>query len=311
MTGGRLPVPTLRERLARAWARDRLVWAMLAPVLAYFAVFQYVPMAGNVIAFFDYNPGRGIAGSDWVGLEWFRQFFHSLFVHRLIVNTLLMNVYDLLVGFPAPLVLALLMNELTSLRLRRFVQTVSYVPHFISVVVVAGLMIDFLARDGLVGQVVESLGGTPGSYLTDPGLFRALYVGSEVWQNVGWGSIIYLAALAGINPSLYEAARVDGANRWQRLLHITLPGLLPVTTTLLILRLGQMMTVGFEKLILLYNPSTYETGDVIATYVFRRGLLESNYSYAAAVGLLNAAVALALLWGANRLSRRLTGNSIW
>ncbi|QNM97669.1 ABC transporter permease [Chitinimonas koreensis] len=308
------PLPRRAGRLARLkqdWRRNKWVYAMLAPVIGYFLLFHYVPMYGTLIAFKDFDPALGFAASPWVGLDWFRQFFHGLFFDRLVFNTLLLNLYDLLFGFPAPIVLALLMNELTSSRFRRFVQTVTYLPHFISVVVVAGMLIDFLARDGVINQIVASLGGTPDAYLNNPDWFRAIYVGSEIWQSVGWGSIIYLAALAGINPSLYEAARVDGANRWQQMIHITLPGLAPVIMTLLILRLGQMMTVGFEKVILLYNPSTYETADVISTYVFRRGVLEANYSYAAAVGLLNSAVALTLLVVSNRLSRRLTGNSIW
>lgn len=299
------------HRIVRELARNRSVYLMLAPVLAYFLVFQYVPMIGAVIAFKDFNPATGIQGSPWVGLDWFRQFFDSLFVGRVIANTILINVYDVLLGFPAPIVLALLLNELTGTRFRQFVQTVTYLPHFISVVVVSGMLLDFLARDGVVGQIVASLGGTPQAVMSDPDWFRTVYVGSEIWQSVGWGSIIYLAALAGINPTLYEAARIDGANRWQRLRHITLPGLLPIIATLLVLRLGQLMTVGFEKIILLYNPATYETADVISTYVYRHGILDANYSYAAAVGLFNSAVAMVLLVVANKLSRRWSGTSIW
>jgi putative aldouronate transport system permease protein len=306
---------TRPQRIQRELARNRSVYLMLAPVLAYFIVFQYVPMLGAVIAFKDFNPATGIQGSPWVGLDWFRQFFDSLFVGRVIANTILINVYDVLVGFPAPIVLALLLNELTSTRFRQFVQTVTYLPHFISVVVVSGMLLDFLARDGVVGQIVAgfatTLSGTPTAVMSDPDWFRTVYVGSEIWQSVGWGSIIYLAALAGINPTLYEAARVDGANRWQRLRHITLPGILPIVATLLVLRLGQMMTVGFEKIILLYNPATYETADVISTYVYRHGILDANYSYAAAVGLFNSAVAMVLLVVANKLSRRWSGTSIW
>jgi putative aldouronate transport system permease protein len=302
---------TRPQRIRRELARNRSVYLMLAPVLAYFIVFQYVPMLGAVIAFKDFNPATGIQGSPWVGLDWFRQFFDSLFVGRVIANTILINVYDVLVGFPAPIVLALLLNELTSTRFRQFVQTVTYLPHFISVVVVSGMLLDFLARDGVVGQIVASFGGTPQAVMSDPDWFRTVYVGSEIWQSVGWGSIIYLAALAGINPTLYEAARIDGANRWQRLRHITLPGILPIIATLLVLRLGQMMTVGFEKIILLYNPATYETADVISTYVYRHGILDANYSYAAAVGLFNSAVAMVLLVVANKLSRRWSGTSIW
>jgi putative aldouronate transport system permease protein len=304
--GGRLGQTVLRDV-----ARNGMLYLMLSPVLAYFLVFQYFPMLGTLIAFKDFNPSQGIAASPWVGLDWFRQFFHGLYFNRLLLNTVVLNLYDVLFGFPAPIVLALLMNELTSQRFKRFVQTVSYLPHFISVVVVSGMLLDFLARDGVINQIIVALGGSANSYMSDPSWFRGVFVGSEIWQSVGWGSIIYLAALAGINPALYEAARIDGANRWQQLLHITLPGLTPIIMTLLILRLGQMMTVGFEKVILLYNPSTYQTADVISTYVYRHGILEANYSYATAVGLFNSAVALVLLVLANRLSRRWSGSSIW
>jgi putative aldouronate transport system permease protein len=305
------PQTSLRIRLRQEWARNSYVYLMLLPVLAYFLVFQYGPMLGAVIAFKDFNPAAGLKASPWVGLDWFRQFFHGLFFNRLIWNTLLINIYDLIFGFPAPIVLALLMNELTSQRLKRFIQTFTYLPHFISVVVIAGMMLDFLARDGMINDIIAALGGTRDSLLLNPDDFRRIFVGSEIWQSIGWGSIIYLASLAGINPSLYEAARMDGANRWQQVIHVTLPGLTPIVMTMLILRLGQLMTVGFEKIILLYNPITFETADVISTYVYRRGILEANYSYAAAVGLFNSAIALMLLFVSNRLSRRLTGNSLW
>ncbi|OFA03285.1 putative multiple-sugar transport system permease YteP [Duganella sp. HH101] len=299
------------QRLRRDLVNNKWAYAMLLPVLAYFVVFHYVPVYGALIAFKDFNPASGMAGSEWVGLDWFKQFFNGLYFNRLMLNTLMLNVYDVLLGFPAPIVLALLMNELTSLRFKQFVQTVTYLPHFISVVVVSGMVLDFLARDGVLTNMLVALGATPDAVMNNPDWFRRIYVGSEIWQSIGWGSIIYLASLAGINPSLYEAARIDGANRWQQLLHITLPGLLPITMTLLILRLGQLMSVGFEKIILLYNPSTYETADVISTYVYRHGILDANYSYAAAVGLFNSAIALVLLVAANALSRRCSGNSIW
>ncbi|WP_070270030.1 sugar ABC transporter permease [Duganella sp. HH101] len=303
--------PSYMQRLRRDLVNNKWAYAMLLPVLAYFVVFHYVPVYGALIAFKDFNPASGMAGSEWVGLDWFKQFFNGLYFNRLMLNTLMLNVYDVLLGFPAPIVLALLMNELTSLRFKQFVQTVTYLPHFISVVVVSGMVLDFLARDGVLTNMLVALGATPDAVMNNPDWFRRIYVGSEIWQSIGWGSIIYLASLAGINPSLYEAARIDGANRWQQLLHITLPGLLPITMTLLILRLGQLMSVGFEKIILLYNPSTYETADVISTYVYRHGILDANYSYAAAVGLFNSAIALVLLVAANALSRRCSGNSIW
>lgn len=316
MAASKLPLrtgarPPLLTRLRRDFSKHKWVYLMLLPVVAYFAVFEYGPLYGLQIAFKDYAPLRGIWDSPWVGFQWFQDFFHSFYFQRVVVNTLMINVWDLVFGFPAPIILALLLNEVTSERFKRFVQTITYLPHFISVVVVAGLTLDVFARSGVVNDIIAAFGGERIGFFGDPAYFRSLYVGSGIWQSVGWGSIIYLAALLSINPTLYEAAKVDGANRWQQMLHVTLPGLVPIVMTLLILRLGQMTTVGFEKIILLYNPSVYETADVISTTVYRRGLLEANYSYGAAVGLVNAVVSLVLLLLANRLSRRFTGRGLW
>lgn len=305
------PHVPLRLRLRREWSRNKYVYLMLLPVVAYFLVFQYGPMYGLLLAFKDYSPAQGIAGSEWVGLQWFRQFFDSFYFWRVVRNTLMINVWDLLFGFPAPIILALLLHELTSERFKRFVQSITYLPHFVSVVVIAGLVIDFSSRAGLLNDVMAIFGAERTALLGAPEYFRTIFVGSGIWQGVGWGSIIYLAALLSINPSLYEAAKVDGAGRWQQMLHITLPGLLPTVMTLLVLRLGYMTTVGFEKIILLYNPSVYETADVISTTVYRRGLLEANYSFGAAVGLTNAVVSLLLLVVANWASKRFSGNSLW
>ncbi|WP_293913788.1 ABC transporter permease subunit [Deinococcus sp.] len=303
--------PIRESRWRRSWQRYTWVYLMLVPVLLYYAVFEYGPLYGLIIAFKDYSPAVGIGGSPWVGWQWFHEFFGSFYFWRVLRNTLMINVWDLLFGFTAPILLALLLNEVTSTRFRRFVQTMVYLPHFISIVVISGLVLDLFAQNGLINDILVSLGGTRTAYMSDPGSFQGIYVGSGIWQSVGWGSIIYLAALAGINPSLYEAARVDGAGRWHLVRHVTLPGMMPTIITLLILRIGQMMSVGFEKIILLYNPSTYETADVISTTVYRRGLLEANFSYGAAVGLFNAVIALALLLLANRLSRTFTGSSLW
>jgi len=310
------PAPATARRgslaaLRREWQRHKYVYVMLLPVVVYFLVFHYAPMYGLLIAFKDYSPARGIWGSEWVGLQWFREFIDSFYFWRVIRNTLMINVWDLLFGFPAPILLALLMNELTSERFKRFVQTITYMPHFISVVVISGLVLDFLARGGVINDIISFFGGERTAFMGDPDYFRTVFVGSGIWQSVGWGSIIYLAALLSINPSLYEAAKVDGASRWQQMWHVTLPGLLPTIMTLMILRLGYMTSVGFEKIILLYNPSVYDTADVISTTVYRRGLLEANYAFGAAVGLFNAVISLLLLVGANKLSRRLTGNSLW
>ncbi len=282
---------------------------MLLPVLLYYLVFHYGPMYGAVIAFQDFNPVKGVLGSKWVGLQNFQDFFSGVYFTRLIFNTVAINVLDLVFGFPAPIILALLINELRWNPFKRLVQTVTYLPHFISIVVVVGVMFDFFARDGLVNQLLSS--PQPIGFMQEPDWFRQLFVGSGIWQHVGWGSIVYLAAIATIDPQLYDAAKVDGAGRFQQIRHITIPGILPVIVILLILRMGAMMTVGYEKIILMYNPLTYETADVISTYVFRRGILQADFSFSAAVGLFNSVINFALLIGANRLSRRLTETSLW
>jgi putative aldouronate transport system permease protein len=282
---------------------------MLLPVLLYYLIFHYGPMYGAVIAFEDFNPVRGVFGSKWVGLQNFQDFFSSVYFGRLIFNTVAISVLDLIFGFPAPIILALLINELRWNPFKRLVQTVTYLPHFISVVVVVGMLVDFFARDGLVNQLMFT--SDPVAYLQSPEWFRQLFVGSGIWQHVGWGSIVYLAAIATIDPQLYDAAKVDGADRFRQMWHITIPGILPTIVILLILRMGMMMSVGYEKIILMYNPLTYETADVISTYVFRRGILQADFSFSAAVGLFNSVINFALLIAANRISRRLTEHSLW
>jgi putative aldouronate transport system permease protein len=282
---------------------------MLLPVLLYYLVFHYLPMYGAVIAFQDFNLVKGVFGSAWVGLQNFQDFFSSVYFSRLIFNTVAINVLDVVFGFPAPIILALLINELRWNPFRRLVQTVTYLPHFISVIVVVGMLFDFLARDGLVNQLLAS--PQPIAFMQSADWFRQLYVGSGIWQHVGWGSIVYLAAIATIDPQLYDAAKVDGADRFRQIRHITIPGILPTIVILLILRMGSMMTVGYEKIILMYNPLTYETADVISTYVFRRGILQADFSFSAAVGLFNSVINFGLLIAANRVSRRLTEHSLW
>jgi len=300
------------QRAARDLTRNKGAYLLLVPVLLYYIIFHYIPMYGAVIAFQDFNPARGILESKWIGLENFVDFFNGAFFSRLVINTLSINLMDLIFGFPAPILLALLLNEVRWAPFKRLVQTISYMPHFISVVVVVGMMVDFFARDGLINNLLRGVvGGTPIAYMSDANWFRPLFVGSGIWQAVGWGSIIYMAALSNIDPSLYEAAMVDGAGRFRQLLHITLPGLLPTITILLILRLGSMMSVGYEKVLLMYNPLTYSTGDVISTYVYRRGVLATDYSYSAAVGLFNSAINFALVVGANWLSRKVNDTSLW
>jgi putative aldouronate transport system permease protein len=292
-------------------ARNKYIYLMLLPVVAYYLVFHYEPMYGAQIAFKDFSPGKGIWNSPWVGFKYFKEWFNSVYFWRLMRNTLLINVYDVLFGFPAPIILALLLNEIKSRTFKRTAQTVTYLPHFISLVVVCGLIVDFLTNDGLINNILNALGLESIPFMIKPEWFRTIYVTSGIWQGVGWGSIIYLAALSGVDPQLYEAATMDGAGRWKQTWHITLPCIMPTIVIMLILRLGQMLNVGAEKILLLYNPSTYETADVISTYVYRRGLLEMNYSYSTAVGLFNSIINFILLVTFNKVSRRITETSLW
>lgn len=304
-------VARLRRALVKDVKRNRYIYLMLAPVVAYYLVFHYMPMYGAQIAFRQFSPGKGIWGSPWVGLEHLRSFIKGFYFSRLVRNTLLISVLELLFAFPAPIILALLLNEVRWSVFKRAVQTITYMPHFVSLVVVVGIMVDFLARDGLINNLLGSLGATATPFLQEPDWFRGLYVGSGIWQNVGWGSIVYLAALANIDPTLYEAAMVDGAGRFRQLWHITLPGIAPTIIILLILRIGNMMNVGYQKVILMYNPLTYETADVIRSYVYRKGILEFNFGYSAAVGLFNSVINFGLVILANNISRRVNETSLW
>ncbi|MNC12736.1 putative multiple-sugar transport system permease YteP [compost metagenome] len=219
--------------------------------------------------------------------------------------------YELIFAFPAPIILALLLNEVRSSYFKRVVQTITYLPHFVSVVVISGMIVDFSRKDGLFNKILGFFGVEAQNLLLDPSLFRTIFIGSGIWQGVGWGSIIYLAALTAIDTQLYDAATVDGANRWKQMLHVTLPGIMPTIVILLILRIGGMMNVGFEKVILLYNSQTYETADVISSFVYRRGILEANYSYSTAVNLFNSVVNFLLLVLANKISRKVNETSLW
>ncbi|GAA3410270.1 ABC transporter permease [Paenibacillus hodogayensis] len=300
-----------KYRARRDLKLNKYVYLMLVPVVAYYIVFYYVPMYGLQIAFKDFSPGLGLWDSPWVGFQHFESFFGSYYFWRLLRNTLLLSFYELLFGFPAPIILALLLNEIRSNLFKRAVQTVTYMPHFISVVVIAGMMVDFLSRDGLINIVMGFFGIDPIAFLGESSWFRTVFVSSNIWQSVGWGSIIYLSAMSGIDPSLYEAAKVDGASRWKQTMHITLPGIMPTVIILLILQMGNLMSVGTEKILLLYNSTTYETADVIGTFVYRKGILESNFSYSAAVGLFNSIINFILLIAANTISRRTSDTKLW
>ena len=291
--------------------KNRNIYFIALPVMIWYAIFMYAPMYGATIAFKSFSPGLGINGSPWVGIKHFQDFFQSYYFWRLLINTLVISIYGVVFVFPAPIILALMLNELRNRLYKSMVQTITYVPHFISLVVICGLIVNFTKQDGIVPYLIEFLGGENRNLLLDPNLFRPVYVISELWQRVGWSSIIYLAALAAIDPELYQAAKIDGANRWRQTWHITLPGILPTVMILLILKMGTMLNVGFEKVMLLYNPSTYITADVISTFVYRRGILEANFSYAAAVGLFNSIITCILVIASNRLSKKATKISLW
>lgn len=301
-----------RRRALKDFYRNKYLYMMVIPVVLYYLIFHYLPMYGAVIAFKQFNIGKGIWDSPWVGFKHFQDFFGSIYFGRVLRNTLLINIYSLIFGFPAPIILALLLNELRTKLFKRFVQTVTYLPHFISLIVICGMIIDFVSRNGIINDLVAWLGGERSALLGDPGNFRTIYVASGIWQEVGWGSIIYLAALSGINPELYEAARVDGAGRWRQMWNVTLPGLTPIIVILLIMKIGHMMDVGFEKIILLYNPTTYETADVISSYVYRKGLSGSyEYSVSSAIGLFGSLVNTSLLVISNWALKKWSGNGLW
>ena len=299
------------SRLQSDFRRNRIIYLMMLPVVAYYFIFYYIPMYGAQIAFRDFSPGKGIYGSDWVGLKNFIDFFKSYYFWRLLKNTFLLNIYDIIFGFPVPIILALLLNEVRVGAFKRTVQTITYLPHFISIVVLSGMIIDFTTRTGLFNSLLGMFGLPPIIFMSEPSWFPPIFVGSGIWQEFGWGSIIYLAALSNIDPQLYEAARVDGANKWQQTMHITLPGILSTIAIMLILRFGRMMNVGVEKVLLLYNPMTYPTADVISTFIYRKGLIENNFSYSAAVGLFNSVVNFILLVTVNKLSKKASGTGLF
>ena len=310
--GGAAPLARPRRRTWRqALRRDWQLYSLVVAPLLFFFVFRYLPMLGNVIAFRRYSPGGSVFGERWVGLRYVKMFLGDPSFWHVFTNTLIIGGLTLLFIFPLPVVLALLLNEVRSRFLKRFVQTISYLPHFLSVVVVAGLVFQLLSVDGVVNQALRAVGHEPISFMQQQGWFRSIYVSSEVWQTVGWGTILYLAALTTIDDNLYEAARIDGANRWRQTWHVTLPGIRPTMVTLLILNIGQFMAVGFEKILLLYNPLTYPTADVISTYLYRVGVVSGSFSYAAAIGLFESIIGLVLVLGANAISRRAVGASLW
>ena len=308
---GTLAQPGFGSRLAKDLRRNKYLYLMAIPVIAYYIIFHYKPMYGAVIAFKEFSPIKGILGSPWVGLKHFYDFFNDYYFDRIVTNTIVISFSSLIFGFPAPIILALLMNELKNRIFTRTVQTITYMPHFISLVVICGLIRSFTADDGIITYVFGLFGGEKVSMLNKSELFVPIYVISGIWQGVGWGSIIYLSALQSIDVQLYEAATIDGAGYLRRAWHITLPGIMPTIVIMLILRMGHLMSVGYEKIILLYNPAIYETSDVISSYVYRKGLLEFNWSYSSAVGLFNSVINFLMLTAANKISKKVNETSLW
>lgn len=302
--------PSFGLRARRDFRQNWAVYLMLLPVVAWFFIFCYMPMGGIIMAFENYKFGKGLLGSQWVGFKNFTDFFGSYYFTRLLGNTLALSIYDLCVSFPASIIFALLLNEVHNRVFKRTVQTVSYLPYFISMVVVCGLVKTFTESGGAIAMISQALGG-PSELISNAGAFRSIVVGSNLWQNLGYGSIIYISALGSIDMELYEAARIDGAGRWKQTLYITLPGIVSTIMIMLIMRMGQLMTVNYQKIILLYSPAVYSTGDVISTFVYRKGLLENDYSYAAAVDLFNSVINTIILITANTLSRKYTETSLF
>ncbi|WP_204464442.1 ABC transporter permease subunit [Shouchella xiaoxiensis] len=295
-------------QLARSWQ----LYVLLAPTLLYFLIFKYYPMYGLQIAFRDYLPGLGIWGSEWVGWHHFVRFFQSYQFWEIMENTLVLSIYELAVGFPLPIVLALMLNMLISHKYKRFIQTVVYAPHFISVVVMVGILFVFLSpSSGLINHFIVLFGGSPINFMASPEWFKTLYVFSGVWQGTGFAAIIYLAALAGVDPSLHEAAVMDGASKFKRVLHIDIPAILPVSVIMLILALGNLMNMGFEKALLMQTPLNKESSNIIATYVYEVGIQQAQYSFGTAVGLFNSIINLILLVTVNQIARRVSDNSLW
>ena len=308
----RPPTPKRRPgRWKRSLRRDWPLYTFAIAPLIFLAIFRYLPMLGNVIAFRRFRPGGNIFGDEWVGMLYVDMFIHDPAFWNVFTNTVIIGGMTLVVCFPLPIILALMLNEVRRTHFKKIVQSISYLPHFLSVVIVVGMVYQLLSLQGTVNQITEAFGGDAVSFLQKPEWFRFIYVASEAWQTVGWGTILYLAALTAVDDSLYEAARIDGANRWKQTWHVTIPGIRPTMVTLLILNIGNFLNVGFEKVLLLYNPMTYSTGDVISTYLYRVGLVSNNLSYAAAIGLFQAIIGFAMVMSANFISKRLVGTSLW
>ncbi|WP_441960553.1 ABC transporter permease [Paenibacillus sp. TAF43_2] len=295
----------------RRIVKYKMLYLMLLPAVAFLIIFSYIPMYGASIAFKEFWITKGILGSPWVGFKHFEQIFATDKFWQVFTNTIEINLMRLLFGFPAPIILAILLNEVRHRIFKRSIQTIIYLPHFISWVTISGILFALLSNEGLVNSIIVLFGGDPVNFLTSNSMFRPLLVISGIWKEVGWGTIIFLAALSGVNPDLYEASVIDGANRWKQIVHITLPSLLPIISILLILNFGSMMSGGFDQVFNMYNPMVYESGDVIDTYVYRIGLTQGQYSMATAIGLFLNVINFVLLIAVNSAAKKMNGHGIY
>ena len=286
-------------------------YLMVLPVIVFYIIFHYKPLYGIIIAFKDFSPMKGIWGSEWVGLQHFKAFFESYYFARVLKNTLRISLSTIIFGFPMPIIFALLLNEIKNMKFKRVVQTISYMPHFISGIVVCSMIKMFTANTGIITYILTFFVVPEISLLTQSKYFLPIYVISGIWQEMGWGAIIYLSALSGINQELYEAAAIDGANRWKQTIHVTIPGIIPTIIIMLLLRLGSVMNVGYEKVMLLYNEGIYDTADVISTFVYRRGLVNMEFSYSSAVNLFESVINFLIVVVFNKISKKVTEVSLW
>ncbi|MBO4897697.1 MAG: sugar ABC transporter permease [Clostridia bacterium] len=300
------------NRLKDKLSKYAILYIMLIPFLAYYILFVYKPMTGLAIAFQNYSPYLGIKGSPWVGLKHFKAFLTNPYFGRTLKNTVVLNLYQLLFAFPAPIIFALLINEVRQLKLKKTIQTLTYMPYFISTVVVAGIVINLLSPShGVITMIVEKFTGERIYFLTQPKYFRTIFTTMTIWKNIGYNSVVYLAALASVDMQLYEAAVVDGANKFKQIWHITIPGIMPTIIIMLILKIGAILSSATDTILLLYQEATYEVADTIGTYVYRLGIEQHNYSFAAAVGLFNSIIALIMVWISNTISKKVTEVGLW
>lgn len=302
---------SIAQRIKEEISTNGILYLMFLPGFLYYFIFAYVPMYGVLMAFQNYEPLNGIWGSEWVGLMHFKDFLTNYYFLKILKNTLVISINCIIFAFPAPIIMALLVNEIKNSVFKKTVQTITYIPHFISLIVICGLIHNFVAEDGLISDFVSIFTGTKENLLNNPACFVPIYVISDIWQGVGWGSIIYLAALLSIDTSLYEAATIDGAGKFKQVIHVTIPGIMPTIIIMFILRMGGILGVGYEKIILLYNPLIYDTADVISTFTYRKGLIDLSWSYSSAVGLFNSVISIIFVTVTNAISRKLSETSLW